>query len=145
MGYDLPTAIGAALARPGVPALCIVGDGSLQMNIQELATLAEHKLNVKILVLDNHRLAMVSQFQNLNWGCDPTCGDKWNPDFAAVAAAYGIASARASAADQVEAVLGEALATPGPFLAHFVVDPAEDVSPMLLANQTMDAMWPEQS
>lgn len=143
MGYDLPTAIGAALARPGVPALCIVGDGSVQMNIQELATLAERQLPVKVLVLDNHRLAMVSQFQNLNWGCDPTCGDKWNPDFAAVAASYGIPSATATVADQVEHVLREALAAPGPFLAHFVVDPAENVSPMLLANQTMDAMWSE--
>jgi acetolactate synthase-1/2/3 large subunit len=141
MGYDLPSAIGAVLARPGVPALCFVGDGSFQMNIQELATVAEHHLPVKIFVLDNHRLGIVSHFQNLNWGCDPTCGDKWNPDFAAVAASYGIPSATATAADQVEAVLREALVAPGPFLVHFVVDPAEDVSPMLLANQTMDAMW----
>jgi len=141
MGYDLPSAVGAALARPGVPALCFVGDGSFQMNIQELATVAEHQLAVKIFVLDNHRLGIVSHFQNLNWGCDPTCGDKWNPDFAAVAASYGIPSATATTNDQVEAVLREALAAPGPFLVHFVIDPAEDVSPMLLANQTMDAMW----
>jgi acetolactate synthase-1/2/3 large subunit len=141
MGYDLPSAIGATLARPGVPALCFVGDGSFQMNIQELATVVEHKLPVKIFVLDNHRLGIVSHFQNLNWGCDPTCGDKWNPDFAAVAAAYGIPSATVTAADQVEAALQIALDAPGPFLIHFVVDPAEDVSPMLLANQTLDAMW----
>ena len=141
MGYDLPSAIGATLARPGIPALCFVGDGSFQMNIQELATVVEHKLPVKIFVLDNHRLGIVSHFQNLNWGCDPTCGDKWNPDFAAVAAAYGIPSATVTTADQVEAALQKALDAPGPFLVHFVVDPAEDVSPMLLANQTLDAMW----
>jgi acetolactate synthase-1/2/3 large subunit len=141
MGYDLPSAIGATLARPGVPALCFVGDGSFQMNIQELATIAEHQLPVKIFVLDNHRLGIVSHFQNLNWGCDPTCGDKWNPDFALVAASYGIPSATASTSDKVDAALRAAFATPGPFLVNFIVDPAEDVSPMLLANQTMDAMW----
>ena len=141
MGYDLPTTLGAALARPGVPVLCFVGDGSFQMNIQELATIVEHRLPVKVFVLDNHRLGIVSHFQQLNWGSDPTCGDKWNPDFAAVAASYGIPSATVTTADQVEASLREALATPGPSLVHFIVDPAEDVSPMLLANQTMDAMW----
>lgn len=141
MGYDLPSAIGAALARPGVTTLCFVGDGSFQMNIQELATIVEHQLPIKVFVLDNHRLGIVSHFQNLNWGTDPTCGDKWNPDFAAVAAAYGIPSLSVTKAERVEAALREALATPGPFLVHFVVDPAEDVSPMLLANQTMDAMW----
>lgn len=141
MGYDLPSAIGAALARPGVPALCFVGDGSFQMNIQELATIAEHRLPIKMFVVDNHRLGIVSHFQHLNWGSDPTCGDKWNPDFAAVAASYGIPSATVENADQVEVALREALAAPGPFLVHCVVDPAEDVSPMLLANQTMDAMW----
>jgi acetolactate synthase-1/2/3 large subunit len=111
------------------------------MNIQELAVLAERKLPVKVFVLDNHRLGIVSHFQNLTFGSDPTTGDKWNPDFAAVAAAYGISSGTASASDQVEALLRMALMEPGPFLAHFIVDPAEDVSPMLLAGQTMDAMW----
>ena len=141
MGYDLPTAMGAAIARPGVPAICFVGDGSLQMNIQELATIAEHQMNVKIIVLDNHRLAMVSQFQNLNWGSDPTCGNKWNPDFAAVAQSYGIPSASAVRPEEVEATLMQVFATDGPFLAHFVVDPDQNVVPMLLADQTMDAMW----
>jgi len=141
MGYDLPSAIGATLARPGTQALCFVGDGSFQMNIQELATAVEHGLPVKIFVLDNHRLGIVSHFQNLNWGSDPTCGDKWNPDFAAIAAAYGMPSETVCAADEVEAALRRAIAAPGPFLIHFVVDPAEDVSPMLLAGQTMDAMW----
>jgi acetolactate synthase-1/2/3 large subunit len=141
MGYDLPTAIGAAMARPGIAALCFVGDGSFQMNIQELAVLAERKLPVKVFVLDNHRLGIVSHFQNLTFGSDPTTGDKWNPDFAAVAAAYGIPSGTGSAPSQVEPLLREALAATGPFLAHFIVDPAEDVSPMLLAGQTMDAMW----
>jgi len=141
MGYDLPSAIGAALARPDVPVLCFVGDGSFQMNIQELATIVEHQLPIKMFVLDNHRLGIVSHFQQLNWGSDPTCGDKWNPDFAAVAASYGIPSATVMTADQVEVPLRQALAAPGPFLVHFLVDPAEDVSPMLLANQTMDAMW----
>ena len=81
MGFDLPAAIGAQLNRPDALVLCFVGDGSLQMNIQELATIAELHLPIKIIVFDNHRLGIVSQFQKFNWSCDPSCGNKWNPDF----------------------------------------------------------------
>lgn len=142
MGYDLPSAIGAQLARPTSTVLCFVGDGSLQINIQELACVAEHRLAVKIVVLDNHRLGIVSQFQLQNWPTDPTCGRKWNPDFAAVAAAYGIPSWTVAREEEVEHALAQALAMPGPALVHCLIDPEEDVVPMLLAGQTLDGMWP---
>jgi acetolactate synthase-1/2/3 large subunit len=142
MGFDLPAAIGAQLNRPDALVLCFVGDGSLQMNIQELATIAELRLPIKIIVLDNHRLGIVSQFQKLNWSCDPSCGNKWNPDFAAIARAYGINGISISSSDEVERCLNEALAYDGPVLVHCTIDPSEDVVPMLLANQTMDKMWP---
>jgi acetolactate synthase I/II/III large subunit len=142
MGYDLPTAIGAQLARPQSTVLCFVGDGSLQINIQELASVVERKLPVKIIVLDNRRLGIVSQFQLQNWESDPTCGHKWNPDFAAVARSYGIASWTLEHDAQIAVVLEQALATPGPALVHCLIDPEEDVVPMLLAGQTMDGMWP---
>ena len=140
MGYDLPTAVGAALQ--GREVLCFVGDGSLQINIQELASVVDQELPIKIVVLDNHRLGIVSQFQLLNWGSDPTCGEKWNPDFAAIARAYGIPSW--SVADRAELVetLTEALAAPGAALVHCAVDPEEDIVPMLLAGQRLDRMWP---
>jgi acetolactate synthase-1/2/3 large subunit len=142
MGYDLPTAVGAQLARPRATVLCFVGDGSLQINIQELASVVERELPVKIVVLDNRRLGIVSQFQLQNWGDDPTCGRKWNPDFAAIARAYGIPSWTIVDEDQIEPGLADALAEPGPALVHCLIDPEEDVVPMLLAGQTMDRMWP---
>lgn len=142
MGFDLPAAIGAQLNRPDALVLCFVGDGSLQMNIQELANVAELGLPVKVIVLDNHRLGIVSQFQRLNWKCDPSCGNKWNPDFAAIARAYGIKGITISSKGEVEERLKEAIAFEGPALVHCIVDPDEDVVPMLLANQTMDRMWP---
>lgn len=145
MGYDLPTAVGAQLARPEALVLCFVGDGSLQINIQELASLVERELPVKIVVLDNHRLGIVSQFQLQNWGDDPTCGRKWNPDFAAVARSYGIPSWTVERHEQIEDALAQALATQRPALVHCLIDPREDIVPMLLAGQTMDRMWPYES
>jgi acetolactate synthase-1/2/3 large subunit len=141
MGFDLPVAIGAQRARPGARVVCCVGDGSLQMNIQELASLVSYELPVKIVVLDNHRLGIVSQFQQLNWGRDPTCGEKWNPDFAAIARAYGLLAETVPDRNALEPALARALAAPGPALVHCIIDPGEDISPMLLAGQTIDAMW----
>jgi acetolactate synthase-1/2/3 large subunit len=142
MGFDLPVAIGAQMTRPDVPVLCFVGDGSLQINIQELAAVVEHRLPVKIIVLDNHRLGIVSQFQKLNWNSDPACGEKWNPDFAAIAKAYGIKGYTVRSEGDVEPVLRKGLADAGATLIHCLVDPGEDVVPMLMAGQTMDKMWP---
>ena len=122
--------------------LCFVGDGSLQINIQELASVVEHDLPLKLIVLDNRRLGIVSQFQLLNWGWDPTCGGKWNPDFAAIAAAYGIPSWTLVRHEDIENTLAQLLAAPGPALVHCLIDPAADVVPMLLAGQTLDRMWP---
>jgi acetolactate synthase-1/2/3 large subunit len=142
MGFDLPVAVGAQITFPKRPVICFVGDGSLQINIQELATIVEYKLPVKIVVLNNHRLGIVSQFQNLNWQSDPTCGQKWNPDFAAVARAYGIAASTVTQASEIKTNVEKALAHNGPYLIDCIVDECEDVVPMLLGGQKMDKMWP---
>jgi acetolactate synthase-1/2/3 large subunit len=142
MGYDLPVAFGAQLQDPAALVICFVGDGSLQMNIQELASIVERGLPVKIFVLNNHRLGIVSQFQKLNWRTDPTCGGKWNPDFAAIARAYGMTGLSLSDWSGVEETLRQALEQDGPVLVNCVVDGDEDVSPMLLGGSTMDKMWP---
>ena len=142
MGFDLPAAIGAQLACPDKKVLCFVGDGSVQMNIQELATVVEHNLPIKIFVLDNHRLAMVSQFQMLNWGQDPTCGHKTNPPFAEIAKAYGLKDYVISNNQEAYDILKEALLWDGPCLVHCIVDETEDVIPMLLGGQPMSRMWP---
>jgi acetolactate synthase-1/2/3 large subunit len=142
MGFDLPTAIGAQLSSPDSLVLCIVGDGSIQMNIQELATIANYNLPIKIIVIDNQRLAIVSQFQKITWGKDPSCGNVKNPDFASIANAYGIFGDTVSDSEQVKPKLQKLLSHNGPSLLHCLVDPNEDVVPMLLGGQTMDSMWP---
>lgn len=142
MGYDLPSAVGAQLYDPESLVLCFVGDGSLQMNIQELATISELQLPLKIFVLDNRRLGIVSQFQNFNWNDDPTTGQKWNPDFAAIAAAYGLTSQVLKDSNHLDAVVQHALETDGPVLIHCLIDQQEDVMPMLMGGQTLDKMWP---
>mgnify|MGYP001243392211 FL=1 len=143
MGFDLPVSIGAQLNELDKLVLCFVGDGSLQINIQELATIANYNLPIKIIVLDNQRFGIVSQFQNITWGKDPSCGNLKNPDFSAIAKAYGIFTETVSTANEIESKLERIFSHNGPALLHCNVDPSEDVIPMLLGGQTMDKMWPD--
>jgi acetolactate synthase-1/2/3 large subunit len=140
MGFDLPAAIGAKIAHPDSTVICFVGDGSLQMNIQELATIVERNLDIKIVVLDNHALSIVAQFQRQNWKSHPATGDKYNPDFAAIALAYGIVGVSITSQDDMAKKLGSALQHKGPVLIHCHVDPEEDLLPMLLGGRTLDDM-----
>ncbi|HWY64703.1 MAG TPA: thiamine pyrophosphate-dependent enzyme, partial [Rhizomicrobium sp.] len=140
MGFDLPAAIGAKIAHPDATVICVVGDGSLQMNIQELATIVERNLDIKIVVLDNHALSIVAQFQRQNWKSHPATGDKYNPDFAAIALAYGILGVEIATQEQLAAKLESALKHKGPALIHCHVDPEEDLLPMLLGGHTLDDM-----
>ncbi len=140
MGFDLPAAIGAKIAHPDATVICFVGDGSLQMNIQELATIVERNLDIKIVVLDNHALSIVAQFQRQNWKSHPATGDKYNPDFAAIALAYGILGVEIATQEQLAAKLESALKHKGPALIHCHVDPEEDLLPMLLGGHTLDDM-----
>ena len=140
MGYDLPAAIGAKIASPEAMVVCFVGDGSLQMNIQELATVTERSLDLKIVVLDNHALSIVAQFQRQNWKSHPSTGDKYNPDFAAIAAAYDIGAVTIDKVAGLREKIAEAVNRLGPVLIHCHVDPEEDLLPMLLGGQTLDAM-----
>ncbi len=142
MGYDLPTAIGAAIHSPESQVICIVGDGSFQMNLQELGLIAELELNIKILVIDNHRLGLVSQFQLMNWSTDTACGHKQSPDFSMIARAYGLTAFYGHDKKSFDSQIGEFINSPGPVLMHLEIDERHDISPMLLGGQTMDKMWP---
>lgn len=141
MGYDLPSAIGAAMAYPDRSILCVVGDGSLLMNIQELASLKERQLNVKILVLNNSRLGLVSQFQLITWGDDPTTGDFQSPDYKAIAHGFGISADRLDKTEDIDDKLNWFWKQSGPVLLDVIIDPAADVTPLLLAGQNMGEMW----
>jgi acetolactate synthase I/II/III large subunit len=145
MGYDVPAAVGAKIAMPGATVVCFVGDGSFQMNIQELATIAERKLDIKIVVLDNHSLNIVAQFQRQNWKSHPSTGDKYNPDFAAIARAYGVDSVTIKTRAGMTEKLRAALRRKGPVVIHCHIDPEEDLLPMLLGGHTLDDMSMEWS
>ena len=132
MGFGLPAAIGAALAEPQRPVVCFSGDGSILMNIQELATLAEEDLDVKIVLFNNGALGLVHQQQTLFYG-ERIYASKFKamPDFIKVAEGFGIRAVDLDKAAQPRVALAVALNTPGPCLIHASIDMHEKVYPMV--------------
>lgn len=132
MGFGLPAAIGAALGRPGEEIILFSGDGSIQMNIQELATLAQNQLPVKVFILNNSCLGMVRQWQELFYHEHyAQTIFECNPDFVKVAEAYGIKGIRISEAWAAPKLIEQALKIKGPVLIDCVVDQAENVYPII--------------
>ncbi|MDH3259011.1 MAG: biosynthetic-type acetolactate synthase large subunit [Deltaproteobacteria bacterium] len=141
MGYGFPAAIGAQVAHPDKLVIDIAGDGSIQMNIQELATAVQYRLPVKIAVLNNGSLGMVRQWQELFFEgkYSHTCLPSY-PNFVKIAEAYGALGLRATNPSQVEEVVEKAIKHPGPVLMDFVVDPQEMVYPMVPAGAPISKM-----
>jgi len=141
MGFGLPAAMGAQIAFEecgdrGAQVICVSGDGSIMMNIQELATFKRYRLPVKIVLLDNQALGMVRQWQELFFEkrySEIDLSD--NPDFAAVAAAFGIQALHVDRAADVEAALQALLAADGPALLHVAIDTAANVWPLVPPNR----------
>jgi len=141
MGFGLPAAMGAQLALPGATVALVAGDGSIQMNLQEFATLAARRLPVKILILDNQCLGMVRQWQQLFWRRRYAATDlSDNPDFVKVAEAFGLAAWRAENPEGLAKALALALAHPGPALVDAMVEREENVYPMVPAGEGLDRM-----
>jgi len=142
MGYGLPAAIGAQLAFPNKLVIDIAGDGSIQMNIQELATAVINKLPVKVAILNNRCLGMVRQWQELFFQerYSHTKLDDTVPDFVKVAEAYSAVGLRATKKSEVEPVLKEAFSVKRPVFMDFVIDCAEKVYPMVPAGAAIDQM-----
>lgn len=141
MGYGFPAAIGAQLARPDYLVIDIAGDGSIQMNIQELATAVQYKIPVKIVILNNGFLGMVRQWQELFYDKRYSHTDMTHaPDFVKVAEAYGLTGLRATKPEEVEAVLRKGLETPGPVVMDFVVSREECVYPMVSPGASIHEM-----
>jgi acetolactate synthase-1/2/3 large subunit len=132
MGFGLPAAIGAALAEPRRTVVCFSGDGSLLMNVQELATLADENLNVKIVLLNNSALGLVHQQQSLFYG-GRVFASRYvqSPRFAALAAAFGIGSMDLDRCADTLTALRDALQAPGPCLIHASIDVEHNVLPMV--------------
>lgn len=142
MGYGLPAAIGAQLAFPNRLVIDIAGDGSIQMNIQELATAVINKLPVKVAILNNRYLGMVRQWQELFFEerYAHTKLDDVVPDFVKIAEAYNAVGLRATKKSEVEAVLKEAFSIKRPVFMDFVTDWTEKVYPMVPAGAAIDNM-----
>jgi acetolactate synthase-1/2/3 large subunit len=141
MGYGFPAAMGAQFANPDRLVVDIAGDGSIQMNIQELATVAQHNLPVKILILNNCFLGMVRQWQELFYDAkySSTCLAS-NPDFVKVAQAYGVKGIKVDKKKDVDAGLTEMIQHDGPVLLEVMVDREEGVYPMVPAGAASSDM-----
>ena len=141
MGYGFPAAMGAQFAFPDKLVVDIAGDGSIQMNIQELATVVSYQVPVKIVILNNGFLGMVRQWQELfyNRNYCSTCLHT-NPDFVAVAKAYGAEGFRVEKPEDLEPTLRAAFAHPGPVVVDVRVEPEENVAPMVPAGAALSEM-----
>jgi len=141
MGFGLPAAIGAQIACPDKLVVDIAGDGSIQMNIQEMATAVQCCLPVKVAILNNAYLGMVRQWQELFYDKRYVCTDMdCAPDFVKLAEAFGAVGLRASKPEEVEAVLKEGLSVPQPVIMDFRVDREESVYPMVPAGAPITEM-----
>ena len=131
MGFGLPAAMGAKVGCPDSTVWCIDGDGSLQMTIQELATIAQEKIAIKVAVIHNSYLGMVRQWQELFYSKRYVATPLSSPDFVKIADAYGIPGLRVTSREEVAPAIRKAMAEPGPFLIDFIVEPEENVYPMV--------------
>jgi len=132
MGFEVPAAMGAQVARPGEVVWSIAGDGGFQMTMSELATMVENKIPVKFAIMNNGFLGMVRQWQHLFYK-DDFFATRYtgNPDFVKIAEAYGIMGIRVTDKTQVTAAIQDAMAHDGPVIVDFVVDPEENVYPFI--------------
>ena len=141
MGYGFPAAIGAQVAFPHKTVIDIAGDGSIQMNIQELATAVQYQLPVKIAILNNHSLGMVRQWQELFYQKRYSHSTfAAHPDFVKLAEAYGAVGLRATKPEEVVPVIKKALATPRTVIMEFVVESEEGVYPIVPAGAPINEM-----
>jgi len=141
MGYGFPAALGAQIAFPNKTVVDIAGDGSIQMNIQELATAVQYNLPVKIAILNNRCLGMVRQWQQLFYDKRYSHSTfEHHPDFVKLAEAYGAVGLRATRPDEVEPIIRKALSIKRPVIMDFVVEQEECVYPMVPAGAPISTM-----
>jgi acetolactate synthase-1/2/3 large subunit len=142
MGYGFPAAMGAQAAFPNKLVVDISGDGSFQMNSQELATVVQYHLPVKVVILNNGYLGMIRQWQEFFYGKRYASSslEGFSPDFVKLAEAYGAVGLRASKPEEVLPTLKKAFSIPEPVIIDFEVDPEENVYPMVPAGEALNQM-----
>jgi acetolactate synthase I/II/III large subunit len=144
MGYSVPAAIGAQMARPDKQVWCIVGDGCFQQTLQELAVMAVHRVPIKIAILNNEYLGMVRQQQQVQYKGNLVEVDlAGGPDYIKLAQAYGIPAWRVSQPGEMSDALGAAMAYPGPAIVEFQVARTEDVYPWVLGGTSLGEVLPD--
>jgi acetolactate synthase-1/2/3 large subunit len=137
MGFELPAAMGAKIGRPEEVVWCIAGDGGFQMTIQELATIAEENVAVKIAIMNNGYLGMVRQWQELFYGRRYVGTKLWNPDFVKIAEAYGIPGVRVERREEIASTIQQAMESPGAFLIDFLIEPEENIYPIVPPGESL--------
>jgi len=140
MGFSVPAAVGVKLTRPRERVWVVVGDGSFQMNIQELGTIMEQRIDLKILLLNNNFLGMVRQWQDLFHGSRFVGTPVQNPDFIALARAYGIAGEKVQTPKELEPALRRAMRHKGTYLVEVLTDIEEMILPMIPAGARFSDM-----
>jgi acetolactate synthase-1/2/3 large subunit len=131
MGFGLPAAIGAKLGAPDKPVITFLGDGGFQMTVQELGTILQYKIPVKIIILNNDFLGMVRQWQDMFFDQRYAATELVNPDFVMISQAYGIPAKKVVKREDLESSLNEMLASDGPYLLNIIVEKQGNVFPMI--------------
>jgi len=137
MGYGLPAAMGAKIGQPDRVVFSVSGDGGFQMTIQELGTIAQYNLDIKIIILNNNFLGMVRQWQQLFFEKRYSFTEMKNPDFVGIAKAYGLAAQKVTTRDQLEGAIQEMLDHKGPFVLEVIVEKEDNVFPMVPAGASV--------
>lgn len=131
MGFGVPAAIGAKIAKPGNQVIAFVGDGGIQMTIQEFGTIMQSKLDIKIVLLNNQFLGMVRQWQDMFFNKRYSFTELKNPDFITIASGYGIPGKKITRRSELKPAIDEMFKTDGPFLLEAVVGREDNVFPMV--------------
>jgi len=137
MGFELPAAMGAKIGCPGDTVWCIAGDGGFQMTIQELATIVQERVAVKIAIINNGYLGMVRQWQELFYERRYVATPLTGPDFIKIGEAYGLPALRVKRREEVVPAIEQAMKHEGPFILDFMVEPEENVYPMVPPGATL--------
>jgi acetolactate synthase-1/2/3 large subunit len=146
MGFEVPAALGAKLGRPEKTIWSVAGDGGFQMTMCDLATAVENNADIKFAILNNGRLGMVHQLQDLSYDRNHFATIySGNPDFVKLAEAYGIAGIRVTEKERTAEAIQQAMETPGPVIVDFMVRETENVFPWIPAGESVNEMLEETS
>ncbi len=138
MGYGLPAAIGAQMARPKDTVVAVIGDGGFQMTLQELGVCTQWNVPVKILLLDNNHLGMVRQWQELFFDRRYSAVELENPDFCMITEGFGVKACSVSDPSKIEQAVQDMLKYDGPYLLHVTVEKEENIFPMIASGKAVD-------